>query len=99
MVGPVLGVAAAGAAIAAGLANVKAIQSQNFTASGGSQANISAPSTPNATQQLASPNFNVVGASGVSQTESLGPVKAYVVSGDVTTAQALDRNRINNATF
>jgi hypothetical protein len=99
VVGPVLGVAAAGAAIAAGLANVKAIQSQNFTASGGSQANISAPSTPNATQQLASPNFNVVGASGVSQTESLGPVKAYVVSGDVTTAQALDRNRINNATF
>ena len=99
VVGPALGAAAAGAAIAAGLANVKAIQSQNFTASGGSQANVSAPSTPNATQQLASPNFNVVGASGVSQAESLAPVKAYVVSGDVTTAQALDRNRINNATF
>jgi len=99
VVGPALGAAAAGAAIAAGLANVKAIQSQNFTASGGSQANVSAPSTPNATQQLASPNFNVVGASGVSQTENLAPVKAYVVSGDVTTAQALDRNRINNATF
>jgi hypothetical protein len=99
VVGPVLGAAAAGAAIAAGLANVKAIQSQNFTSSGGSQANIPTPNTPNANQQLASPNFNVVGASGVSQAESLGPVKAYVVSGDVTTAQALDRNRINNATF
>lgn len=99
VVGPALGAAAAGAAIAAGLANVKAIQSQNFTASGGSQTNLSSPSTPNATQQLATPNFNVVGASGVSQAESLAPVKAYVVSGDVTTAQALDRNRINNATF
>lgn len=99
VVGPVLGAAAAGAAIAAGLANVKAIQSQNFTSSGGSKANISAPSTPNANQQLASPNFNIVGSGGTSQTENLAPVKAYVVSGDVTTAQALDRNRINNATF
>ena len=92
---------AAGIAVAAGLANVKKIASTKFNAgtSNISASNVSTPSTPNATQQLASPNFNVVGASGVSQAESLGPVKAYVVSGDVTTAQALDRNRINNATF
>ena len=92
---------AAGLAVTAGLANVKKIASTKFNAgtSNISASNVSTPSTPNATQQLASPNFNVVGASGVSQAESLGPVKAYVVSGDVTTAQALDRNRINNATF
>jgi len=101
LVGPVLGAAAAGAAIAAGLANVKAIQSQKFAVSGGGAGS---PSVPNvagnaSTQQLSSPNFNVVGATGISQTEELQPVKAYVVSGDVTTAQALDRNRIQNATF
>jgi hypothetical protein len=99
--GPVIKGIAAGVAVAAGLANVKKIASTKFNAgtSNISASNVSTPSTPNATQQLASPNFNVVGASGVSQTESLAPVKAYVVSGEVTTAQALDRNRINNATF
>jgi len=99
--GPVIKGIAAGVAVAAGLANVKKIASTKFNAgtSNISASNVSTPSTPNATQQLASPNFNVVGASGVSQAESLAPVKAYVVSGDVTTAQALDRNRINNATF
>jgi len=99
--GPVIKGIAAGVAVAAGLANVKKIASTKFNAgtSNISASNVSTPITPSATQQLASPNFNVVGASGVSQTESLAPVKAYVVSGDVTTAQALDRNRINNATF
>jgi hypothetical protein len=99
--GPVIKGIAAGVAVAAGLANVKKIASTKFNAgtSNISASNVSTPSTPNATQQLATPNFNVVGASGVSQAESLAPVKAYVVSGDVTTAQALDRNRINNATF
>jgi len=90
----------AAAAGAFAVNNIRRIEQTTFksssSASGGSAPT---PSTPNANQQLASPNFNVVDASGVSQAESLGPVKAYVVSGDVTTAQALDRNRINNATF
>jgi len=90
----------AAAAGAFAVNNIRRIEQTTFksssSASGGSAPT---PSTPNANQQLATPNFNVVGASGVSQAESLGPVKAYVVSGDVTTAQALDRNRINNATF
>jgi hypothetical protein len=48
-----------------------------------------------------SPNFNVVGNSGINQLSQLQqkPTKAYVVSGDMTTAQALDRNRIENATL
>jgi len=48
-----------------------------------------------------SPNFNVVGNSGLNQLGQLQqkPTKAYVVSGDMTTAQALDRNRIENATL
>ncbi len=56
-----------------------------------------APSAPSA------PTFNVVGTSGQNQiAQSLGsqaPVKAYVVSGDVTTAQSLDRNIVKTATL
>jgi hypothetical protein len=48
-----------------------------------------------------SPSFNVVGNSGLNQLSQLQqqPMKAYVVSGDVTSAQSLDRNRIENATL
>jgi hypothetical protein len=48
-----------------------------------------------------SANFNVVGNSGINQLAQLQqqPTKAYVVSGDVTSAQSLDRNRIENATL
>lgn len=51
----------------------------------------------------AAPSFNVVGTSGQNQiAQSLGnqpPVKAFVVSNDVTTAQSLDRNIVNTATI
>lgn len=49
--------------------------------------------------------FNIVGASGTNQLAArIGaaqnqPVNAYVVGTDVSTQQALDRNRITNATF
>lgn len=48
-----------------------------------------------------SPSFNVVGNSGLNQLGQLQqkPMKAYVVSSDMTTAQSLDRNRIENATL
>ena len=48
-----------------------------------------------------SPSFNVVGNSGMNQLAQIQqtPVQAYVVSGEVTSAQALDRNRIKNATL
>jgi hypothetical protein len=50
------------------------------------------------------PRFNVVGQSTANQVaqavgQNIPPVKAYVVSGDVTTAQALDRNKITSATL
>lgn len=51
----------------------------------------------------AAPQFNVVGTSGANQiAQTLGnqaPVKAYVVSNDVTTAQGLDRNIVKTATL
>jgi len=51
------------------------------------------------------PDFNVVGASSTNQlAQTIGnqqntPVQAYVVSNDVTTAQALDRNIIKGASL
>ena len=49
----------------------------------------------------ATPQFNVVGDSGINQLAQLQqqPTQAYVVSGEVTTSQALDRNRVQNATL
>ena len=92
----------AGIAAAVGGANIAKIAATQFGGFGDkstSTSNVSTSSIDSSIKQLSSPNFNVVGASGISQTENLQPVKAYVVSGDVTTAQALDRNRIQNATF
>lgn len=47
------------------------------------------------------PNFNVVGNNGINQLAQLQqqPIKAYVVGSEVSTQQALDRNRITNGTL
>jgi uncharacterized coiled-coil protein SlyX len=106
VVGPVLGAVAAAAAITAGLVNVKNIASQKFEGGG----SISASPAPSgggggggATGgNVVAPNFNLVGnAQATNPLAGLGEglIQAYVVSGDVTTAQSLDRNRVNNATF
>jgi hypothetical protein len=63
----------------------------------------STPSTP--TVQSQAPQFNVVGQGGINQlAQSIGgqfsqPVRAYVVGGEVTTAQQLERQRVRTATF
>ena len=51
--------------------------------------------------EVISPEFNVVGDSSVNQLAQLQqtPTQAFVVSGEVTSAQALDRNRVTNATL
>ena len=51
------------------------------------------------------PQFNIVGQSGTNQlAQSIGakqgqPIQAYVVGNEVTSQQALDRNRVQTATF
>lgn len=97
---PVRGAVAAGIAIASGLANVAKIGQQKFEG-GGSTGGGGGASVPNAGTIPQAPSFNVVGNSGINQLAELQqtPTKAYVVSGDVTTAQSLDRNRIENATL
>jgi len=96
VVGPVLGGAAAAAAVTAGLLNIKSIAQQEFGGGVGDT-----PAVPSDVGGGGAPQFNVVGDSGVNQLAQLQqqPTQAYVVSGEVTTAQALDRNRVQNATL
>ena len=96
---------AAAAVTAAGIANVKSILSTpdptppaGLGSSGGGGGSIPAmPSAP--------PAFNVVGQGGSSQlADAIGgqanqPMRAYVVSNDVTTAQGLERNIVEGATI
>ncbi len=52
--------------------------------------------------EVISPEFNIVGDTGINDLENLGsqqPLQAYVTSQDVTTAQGLDRARVENATI
>lgn len=104
VVGPALGAAAAGVAVSAGLLNVKRIASQQFestSASSGGSGGGSVPSTSPSTQGgVIAPTFNVnSGTTNQLNTLQQQPIQAYVVSGQVTSAQALDRNRIKNATL
>ena len=85
--------AAAGALQIAGIAKTQ-FDSSSFTKDTGDNGGATAPT-------MSAPQFNVVGQSGVNQLASLNqqPIQAYVVSGQVTSQQALDRNRLENATL
>jgi hypothetical protein len=100
VVGPVLAPINAGLAIAAGIKNIKAITAVK-TPNGGGGGDKGGNLTNSFTSGAQAPNFNVVGNSGMNQLAQIQqqPIQAYVVSGEVTSAQALDRNRIKNATL
>ena len=97
------GIAAAGI-IAGGLANVRNITATETPAppSFASEAKVS---TPLASARPTPPSINVVGASGATQLADVvgasldRPVKAYVVSKDVSTAQEFDRNVQSDASL
>lgn len=96
--GIALGSVAAAGALASGYASVKKILAVKTPNGGGGAAS---PSTGGS----AAPQFNVVGQGGANQIaqgmaqQNMEPVQAYVVSGAVTTSQALNRNIINNASM
>jgi hypothetical protein len=79
-----------------GALNIAKIANTQFqggnNAGGGNTPIASAPRTP---------SFDIIQAQPQMQLGALQqqPIKAYVVSGEVSTAQALDRNRVRNATF
>ena len=94
VMGPLMG---ALAAVTAGI-NIAKIKATSYQGGGGGS-----PSVPQSAPNPAS--FNVVGDSGTNQiAETLGqqnanPTKTYVVAGDVTSAQSLERNKIANASL
>jgi len=101
--GGIFGFIGAAAVIAGGIANVKQITSTPEpeppagATSGGAMAVPPTPSMP--------PAFNIVGQGETSQladaigTQAQEPVRAYVVSNDVTTAQGLERNIVEGASI
>ena len=101
ILGPSYPYISAGLAIAGGLKNVQAILSVPTPGGGGGGG--SAPSGGGSA--MTAPSFNTVGSSSTNQlAQSIGsqaqtPVRSYVVASDVSTAQALDRNIIKNATI
>jgi hypothetical protein len=93
----------AGIAIASGLANVATIARQEFQGGSSGGGGGGGGSAANAVTAMSTPaNFNVVGNTGTNQlADTLGssPMKAYVVAGDVTSAQSLERNKIQQSTL
>jgi hypothetical protein len=108
---PPFGAIAAGTVILSGLMNVKKIVSTQIPklpgqtgggGSAGSAPNITPPTIPS----IAAPQINTTGgmnpSSQIAQTIAASqsrPVRAYVVSGDVSSQQALDRRTSVAATF
>ena len=84
-------------AVNAAISSTKSAASRIGGGGGGSL-----PSAPSITP-AAPPAFNVVGQGGTSQlADAIGgqaPMRAYVVSNDVTTAQGLERNIVEGATI
>ncbi len=89
----------AGIAGAFGALQIKKILATNPSSGGG---NVSTSGGSGGGQAPTAPSFNLVGGTGINQiAQGLGqqnqPIQAYVVSGNVTSAQALDRNIVNTA--
>lgn len=105
--GGIVGTIAAVGIIASGLANVQNILTTKIpkpepsNVGGGGTRSISS-ATPAAAPQA--PSFNIVGGGATNQLAGLladqnKPVKAYVVSSEVSSGQALDRNIVESATL
>jgi len=82
---------------ASGFANVKNIMSTNESGTGGGGQSSGAPS-------VSAPSFNLVQGTGTNQiaqglSQQGAPIKAYVVSSDVSTSQSLDRNIVSEASL
>lgn len=94
-------VAAMVSIIATGLANVATISRQQFVA----RASRTPALRGSAGGESSAPAFNVVGASGQNQLAqaiegiTADPIKAYIVSSEVTSAQELDRKIIQSASI
>ena len=96
----ILGYAAQAVGIVSAIKGAISASKQATKGLGGS---VTTPSVP--TGASTPPSFNVVGQSDTNQLaaaiggQSQQPVQAYVVANDVTTAQSMDRNIIDDASL
>lgn len=84
-----------------GAMQIAAINKAKFEGGGGENAP-SMAGGGGGTGGAVTPQFNIVGNSqATNPLTGLGsqPIKAFVVSGEVTTAQSLDRQKVYSATF
>jgi hypothetical protein len=90
----------AGIAAAVGGVNIAKISATQFDSKSFSQDSGSNGGGGGGNQQMV-PQFNTVGNNGINQLAQLQqqPTMAYVVSGQVTSQQALDRNRAQNSSL
>lgn len=102
--GGIFGYVGAAGIIATGIANARKITATQVPTDAGGEG--SSPAITNTLSQPANPaQFNIVGQSNLNQlAQSIGgqfnqPIRAYVVGGDVTTSQQLQRQRVRTATF
>jgi hypothetical protein len=74
------------------IAKIAGTQFDSGSGGGGGGATATAPQIP---------RFDIIASNPQTQLAQLDkqPIQAYVVSGEVTTAQSLERNRVRNATF
>lgn len=92
------------AVIGAGLANVAMISKQQFVSSQ-SSLGAGATTTGSTGANVQAPDFNIVGQSNVNQLADVvssqldKPIKTYVVTKDVSTAQSMERNIVNGASI
>lgn len=89
---------------ALGAAQIATIASQQFVPTPMPAPTLTAQSGPSAqVQESLPPEFNVLGRSGINQLaetiegQSRRPIKTYVVAGEVSTAQSLERNAVKEA--
>lgn len=88
-----------------GVASSIAATAKGLAALGGGSAGGSSSVSSGGMAAPAAPNFNVVGASSTNQlaqtisSKEQQPIKTYVVAGDISTAQSLNRNIIQSASI
>jgi hypothetical protein len=90
---------------AIGIAANIAATAKGLSALGGGGAASGGGSNPAGGGGSSAPQFNIVGQSSTNQlsqtiaNQQKQPIKTYVVAGDVTTQQSLDRNAVQTSTF
>lgn len=96
---------AAATTTAFGLAQVASIAMQQFVSSQSSLGAGAAATSGSTGANVQAPDFNIVGQSNVNQLAEVvssqldKPIKTYVVTKDVSTAQSMERNIVNGASI